>query len=92
MGRSVELLSTFFKIRMKKGAPCILKQSMQMDKHHQTYKKDVDELVPHVERMDWEGLRKQLMETGIPTTQWHLCLVKQFHRFKQYKWYQTVLL
>ena len=30
-----------------------------------TYKKEVDELVPHVERMDWKGLRKQLKETGI---------------------------
>jgi ribonucleoside-diphosphate reductase alpha chain len=32
---------------------------------NQTYKKDVDELVPHVERMDWEGLREQLKTTGI---------------------------
>ena len=32
---------------------------------NQTYKKDVDELVPHVERMDWAGLREQLKETGI---------------------------
>jgi ribonucleoside-diphosphate reductase alpha chain len=32
---------------------------------NQTYKKDVDELVPHVERMDWEGLREQLRQTGI---------------------------
>lgn len=32
---------------------------------NQTYKKDVDQLVPHVERMDWEGLRAQLAETGI---------------------------
>lgn len=32
---------------------------------NQTYKKDLDELVPHVERMDWEGLRAQLKETGI---------------------------
>jgi ribonucleoside-diphosphate reductase alpha chain len=32
---------------------------------NQTYKKDVDELVPHVERMDWDGLRAQLRETGI---------------------------
>ena len=32
---------------------------------NQTYKKDLDELVPHVERMDWTGLRKQLKETGI---------------------------
>ena len=32
---------------------------------NQTYKKDVDELVPHKERMDWPSLRKQLAETGI---------------------------
>lgn len=32
---------------------------------NQTYKKDLDELVPHTERMDWEGLRAQLKETGI---------------------------
>ena len=32
---------------------------------NQTYKKDVDELVPHKERMDWAGLRKQLKTTGI---------------------------
>jgi ribonucleoside-diphosphate reductase alpha chain len=32
---------------------------------NQTYKKDVDELVPHKERMDWDGLRSQLKETGI---------------------------
>ena len=32
---------------------------------NQTYKKDVDELIPHKERMDWKGLRKQLKETGI---------------------------
>jgi len=32
---------------------------------NQTYKKDVDELVKHQERMDWKGLRKQLAETGI---------------------------
>lgn len=30
-----------------------------------TYKKDVDSLVPHSERMDWDGLRAQLKETGI---------------------------
>ena len=30
-----------------------------------TYKKEVDELVPHKERQDWKGLRKQLKETGI---------------------------
>jgi ribonucleoside-diphosphate reductase alpha chain len=32
---------------------------------NQTYKKEVDELVPHTERMDWNGLRGQLMATGI---------------------------
>jgi len=32
---------------------------------NQTYKKDVDELVPHQERMDWAGLREQLKDTGI---------------------------
>jgi len=32
---------------------------------NQTYTKALDELVPHVERMDWEGLRVQLKETGI---------------------------
>ena len=30
-----------------------------------TYKKDVDELTPHVERLDWKSLRSQLRETGI---------------------------
>ena len=32
---------------------------------NQTYKKDVDSLVPHVERCDWDGLRTQLATTGI---------------------------
>ena len=32
---------------------------------NQTYKKEVDELVKHKERLDWKGLRKQLAETGI---------------------------
>jgi len=32
---------------------------------NQTYAKALDEIVPHQERMDWEGLRKQLKETGI---------------------------
>jgi ribonucleoside-diphosphate reductase alpha chain len=30
-----------------------------------TYKKQVDELVPHVERMDWASLRESLKEHGI---------------------------
>ena len=32
---------------------------------NQTYKKDLDELIPHVERMDWVTLREQLKDTGI---------------------------
>ena len=32
---------------------------------NQTYKREVDELTPHVERMDWAGLREQLKTTGI---------------------------
>ena len=32
---------------------------------NQTYKKELDELIPHKERQDWKGLRKQLKETGI---------------------------
>ena len=32
---------------------------------NQTYSKPLDELIPHVERMDWKGLRKQLKDTGI---------------------------
>ena len=32
---------------------------------NQTYKKDLDALIPHVERMDWVGLREQLKTTGI---------------------------
>lgn len=32
---------------------------------NQTYKKDVDELVSHKERMNWEALREQLKTTGI---------------------------
>jgi ribonucleoside-diphosphate reductase alpha chain len=32
---------------------------------NQTYKKEVDELVPHKERMNWDELRQQLKDTGI---------------------------
>ena len=30
-----------------------------------TYKRDIDDLVPHVERMDWDGLRADLKTYGI---------------------------
>jgi ribonucleoside-diphosphate reductase alpha chain len=32
---------------------------------NQTYSKALDEILPHVERMDWDGLREQLKATGI---------------------------
>ena len=32
---------------------------------NQTYKQEVDELVPHAERMPWNALREQLQKTGI---------------------------
>jgi ribonucleoside-diphosphate reductase alpha chain len=32
---------------------------------NQTYKKEVDELVPHQERQDWASLRSQLKQSGI---------------------------
>tara|TARA_R110001592_G_scaffold12620_2_gene59793 strand:+ start:7765 stop:10056 length:2292 start_codon:yes stop_codon:yes gene_type:complete len=32
---------------------------------NETYKKEVDDLVPNTERMDWTGLRQQLKDTGI---------------------------
>ena len=32
---------------------------------NQTYAKALDEIIPHVERMDWAGLREQLKATGI---------------------------
>jgi len=30
-----------------------------------TYKKDIDEIIPHKERMDWKGLRKAIKEHGL---------------------------
>jgi ribonucleoside-diphosphate reductase alpha chain len=30
-----------------------------------TYKREIDELVPHVDQVNWEGLRRTLRETGI---------------------------
>ena len=46
-----------------------------------TYKKEVDELVPHKERMDWKGPRKQLAETELETSLMALMLQKRSHRY-----------
>ena len=64
---SYYLIKASADLAIEKGAPtgvCETKYSMGITPN-QTYKKDVDELVPHVERMPWDTLRKQLMETGI---------------------------
>ena len=39
-----------------------------------TYKKDVNELIPHKERMPWKELRKQLKETGIRNATLMACM------------------
>ena len=51
----------------EKGAPAGICETKYANgiTPNMTYKKEVDELIPHVERQDWEGLRKQLKETGI---------------------------
>jgi ribonucleoside-diphosphate reductase alpha chain len=64
---SYYLIKASADLAVEKGAPS---GNMETKYGHgitpnQTYKKDVDELVPHVERMDWDGLRAQLKETGI---------------------------
>lgn len=64
---SYYLIKTSADLAVEKGAPS---GNMETKYGHgitpnQTYKKELDELIPHVERMDWEGLRAQLKETGI---------------------------
>ena len=39
-----------------------------------TYKKEVDELVKHKNKMDWKGLRKQLKKTGIRNSTLMACM------------------
>ena len=64
---SYYLIKASADLAVEKGAPsgvCETKYARGITPN-QTYKKEVDELVPHVERMDWKGLREQLQETGI---------------------------
>ena len=59
---SYYLIKASADLAIEKGAPsgiCETKYASGLTPN-QTYKTDVDELVPHVERMDWKGLRKQL--------------------------------
>jgi len=64
---SYGLIKASANLALEKGA---IPKNMETKYGHgitpnETYKKDVDELVKHKERMDWKGLRKQLKETGI---------------------------
>ena len=64
---SYYLIKASADLAVEKGAPS---GNMETKYGHgitpnQTYKKDLDELIPHVERQDWAGLREQLKATGI---------------------------
>lgn len=64
---SYYLIKASAKLAKEKG-PCERNVDTKYGKGitpNQTYKKDVDQLVPHKERMDWKSLREQLKETGI---------------------------
>ena len=64
---SYYLIKASADLAAEKGAPegiCETKYAHGITPN-QTYKADLDELVPHVERMDWTGLREQLKATGV---------------------------
>ena len=64
---SYYLIKASADLAAEKGAPegiCETKYAHGITPN-QTYKADLDELVPHVERMDWAGLREQLKATGV---------------------------
>lgn len=64
---SYYLIKASNKLANEKGA-CLLNKQTKYGlgiTPNETYKKDVDELVKHKERMDWEGLRKALASNGI---------------------------
>ena len=64
---SYYLIKASANLAVEKGACPLNNETLYGDgiTPNQTYKKDLDELVKHKERMDWKGLRKQLKETGI---------------------------
>ena len=64
---SYYLIKASADLAVEKGAPS---GNMETKYGHgitpnQTYSKALDSLIPHVERMDWAGLREQLKATGI---------------------------
>ena len=64
---SYYLIKASADLAVEKGA-CLSTHETKYSKGitpNQTYKKELDELVPHTERMDWTALRAQLKETGI---------------------------
>jgi len=64
---SYYLIKSSADLAVEKGAIPLLSETKygQGITPNQTYKKELDELIPHTERMDWEGLREQLKATGI---------------------------
>lgn len=64
---SYYLIKASADLAIEKGACPLVHETKYGDgiTPNQTYKKDVDSLVRHKERLDWKGLRKQLKETGI---------------------------
>ena len=64
---SYYLIKASADLAVEKGAIPLLSETKygQGITPNQTYKKELDELVQHTERMDWAGLREQLKETGI---------------------------
>jgi ribonucleoside-diphosphate reductase alpha chain len=64
---SYYLIKASAKLSIEQG-PCILNNETKYSDGvtpNMTYKKDVDDLVPHVERMNWNKLREKLKNTGI---------------------------
>jgi ribonucleoside-diphosphate reductase alpha chain len=64
---SYYLIEASAKLSIEQG-PCIWNNETKYSDGvtpNMTYKKDVDDLVPHVERMNWNKLRETLKHTGI---------------------------
>ena len=64
---SYYLIKASADLAIEKGACLLNNETLYSDgiTPNQTYKTDVDELIPHKERVDWKGLREQLKQTGI---------------------------